>query len=396
VTLSVAGSVDARLFELARALSSLQALLSAVGSPRCATGGTVDPEPATVRSLQEVIDRVARGLGLPRLLLAATPEGLSAAELAISNHLALGRLLDSADRLSALSYHAVDEAVASARAGAPQCSVLLSHDGAPLHCYSAGRPSPSAVVLVSACGMPVGLVEGWMRQLSEGFRVVTWESRGLFGADPGFDARDHSLAAQAADVVTVLDGFGIVRAHLMGLCGGAPIALAAAGIARVSSLSLWHGDYELGGEAPKTQHQQAVEVMLTMSGRSRADARSMHAIFQRRETLAKLRADIAHHLLYPYANGELLYRYARLNGAIMTTDCRPLLAATQPTLVVTSLEDATAHPQGSLFVASRLPQGRLEVMPGGDHLAAFDASPNRVELARAFIAETFACGGAET
>jgi pimeloyl-ACP methyl ester carboxylesterase len=105
-------------------------------------------------------------------------------------------------------------------------------------------------------------------------------------------------------------------------------------------------------------------------------------------TLENLRADIAHELIYPYASAELLYRYGRLNGTIMTTDCRPLLPGIDiPTLVVSSMADTTAHPEGSIFVASRIPGARLELLPRGDHLAAFDAAPELITLARAFVDE---------
>ncbi|MGD0607605.1 MAG: hypothetical protein ABSA53_28975 [Streptosporangiaceae bacterium] len=69
----------------------------------------------------------------------------------------------------------------------------------------------------------------------------------------------------------------------------------------------------------------------------------------------------------------------------MTTDCRPLLAGVRvPTLVVSSRADTTAHPDGSVFVAAAIPGAQLELLPTGDHLAAFDAAPAMLELARAF------------
>ncbi len=247
------------------------------------------------------------------------------------------------------------------------------------------------MVIVSACGMPVGLVAGWMASLSQSFRVITWESRGLFDEEAAFDDRPYNLDAQADDIATVMEGLGVERAHLMGLCGGAPIALAGAATTGVVSLSLWHGDYELAGLAPKTQHQQDVQAMLTLAARGRVQAASLCRLFERPATVAKLRPDLAHHIFYPYANPELLYRYGRLNGAIMTTDCGPLLAsATQAVLVVTSSQDTTAHPDGSVYVAEHLARGCLTLMPGGDHLTAFDAAPALVDLACAFIGETMA------
>lgn len=203
--------------------------------------------------------------------------------------------------------------------------------------------------------------------------------------DEDFDQRGYDVPTQADDLHAVLDLFDVEAAHVVGLCGGAAVALAA-GSARIRSLSLWHGDYELGPEVPKTNHQQDVQSLMLMAGRQRKRAAGLHAMLRRPATLENLRADIAHELIYPYASAELLYRYGRLNGAIMTTDCRPLLAGIDvPTLVVSSMADTTAHPEGSVFVASGIPGARLELLPRGDHLAAFDAAPELITLASAFI-----------
>ncbi|MGC1734242.1 MAG: hypothetical protein WA731_16560, partial [Pseudonocardiaceae bacterium] len=276
-----------------------------------------------------------------------------------------------------------------ARDGRPAVTVAAASDGSTLRCYAAGPPDGPVVVLVSACGMPVGLLRRWMIGLGDRFRVLTWESRGMFPArdalDEDFDRRGYDVPTQADDLHAVLDVFDVAAAHVVGLCGGAAVALGA-GSTRTRSLSLWHGDYELGPEVPKTRHQQDVQSLMLMAGRQRQRAAGLHAMLRRPAMLDNLRADLAHELIYPYASAELLYRYGRLNGAIMTTDCRPLLAGIDvPTLVVSSLADTTAHPEGSVFVASRIPGARLELLPRGDHLAAFDAAPELIELARAFV-----------
>ncbi|MFE4333087.1 alpha/beta fold hydrolase [Streptomyces sp. NPDC056831] len=196
---------------------------------------------------------------------------------------------------------------------------------------------------------------------------------------------------QGQDLLDVLDGFGVAEAHALALCGGAAIALAAASVSpRVTSLSLWHGDFELAGEAPKTQHQKDIQAMLTMVGRGRERAAAMHRLMRRPTTLDALRPDVAHHLVHPYASPELLYRYGLLNGSIMTTDCRPLLASVdRPTLLVTSPQDTTAHPEGSVRAAQLLPYGTLRLLPHGDHLTAFDAGPHLVRIAEEFIRDPY-------
>ncbi|MFF1696436.1 alpha/beta fold hydrolase [Streptomyces sp. NPDC058257] len=384
-------STDAALLhELAAALLDLEPLLGTV-SERLRVTPPPELGPGSVQALQTALDALAARLRVPALTIVAPCDELWSVELAVSRRLAraLGTVPpETVVRADAL---AVDDAVRILHAAPPGRPVpLLAHDGTPLRGYSADGADAPTVVMVMACGMPVGLAVPWLRALSGTCRVVTWESRGMFAAGdgPGLPALNgHDLAAQAADVLAVLDGFGIGEAHVMGLCGGAAIALAAAAVSpRVTSLSLWHGDYELGGDAPKTTHQHDIGGLLAMAGRSPRHAEGLHRMMRGPRTLDALRPDVAHHLLHPYASPELMYRYGLLNGVIMGTDCRPLLKEVrQPTLVVSSEQDTTAHPEGSVQVAARLPCATLRMMPHGDHLTAFGAEPGLVRLLSDFI-----------
>jgi 3-oxoadipate enol-lactonase len=389
---------EAVLAQLASALIEVGPLSAALDSaPRAAPLGPGTERPADLAAAQTLLDRLARALGVRAPRVVADPSELVAAELTISNRLGLAALRDrSASLRGASDAHItalVDAAAGQARRARPEVTVTAAPDGSTLRCYAAGPPDGPVVMLVSACGMTVGLLRRWMIGLGDRFRVLTWESRGMFPArealdpDEDFDRRGYDVPTQAEDLHAVLDVFGVEAAHIVGLCGGAAVALAARS-ARMSSLSLWHGDYELGPEVPKTSHQQDVQSLMLMAGLRRKRAADLHAILRRPATLKNLRADLAHELIYPYASAELLYRYGRLNGAIMTTDCRPLLAGVDvPTLVVSSMADTTAHPEGSIYVASRIPGARLELLPSGDHLAAFDAAPELIELAGAFVVE---------
>lgn len=338
---------------------------------------------------QDLLDRLTAALGLPGLDLVAGPDRLTAVELAVSRRLAL-RPPGAATVAEEADEDEARQAAQLALAAFPgPAVVVLARDGTPLRCWAAGPRDAPAVALVSACGMPVGLAVKWLAALSVEHRVVTWESRNLFAADDGTglgEAGEHTLDAQSTDVLDVLDGFGITHAHALGLCGGAVVALAAAARSdRITSLSLWHGDYELGDDAPKTAHQRDIEALLAMVSRGRTQAAAMHRMMSRPSTLDTLRPDIAHHLIHPYATPDLLHRYGLLNGALMSADCRRLLDAPQPALVVTSHRDTTAHPAGSAYVARHLPRAELRTLPDGDHLTAFDAADELVVLARDFL-----------
>jgi pimeloyl-ACP methyl ester carboxylesterase len=263
-----------------------------------------------------------------------------------------------------------------------------SFDGALLRTYTAGARSKKAVLLVPPCGMPAKLCERWVQLLSKDYFVITWESRLLFEEPANRESFAFDVTAQVSDLFAVMDHCGVTSAHLMGLCGGAVIAVSAAAARpeRVSSLSLWHGDFELGSRCPKTKHQKDLKSFMSVAGMGRPQAGQIHKLFTQ-NTLKNFRGAWAHIVLYPYANAELLYRYGKLNGNIMSTDVTGLLAkVAQPTLVVTSRDDSTTHPDGSKRVAELLPAALLEVVPHGDHLSLFEAGPDLTELMMRFLA----------
>jgi len=379
---------------LASAVLSLRPLIDRLEQP-------VAVAPASPGA-QRVLDRVAGRLGAPRFapleaLAGAAPAALDTFGAAVSRRLDLAareHLLDELpdDRLAAVDL-VVDETAADDFAAFCTRATVRGADGAAVRAYAAGDPQAPAVVIASACGMPVRLAETWIRRLAADHYVLTWESRGLFGdledLDPENAGAATGVAAQCGDLFAVMDHFGVAAAHVAGLCGGAVLALAAAAErpARISSLSLWHGDFEVGDETLKTDHQRNLQALMNLAVTAHMGAAGVHAVLCRSMASATP-LDLAHLVLYPYATPELLRRYCLLNGAIMGADARPWLAAVkQPTLVVTSADDSTAHPGGSRFVAAALPDARLHVLPHGDHISLFRGDPQLLDTAAGFIAD---------
>jgi len=349
-----------------------------------------DVPPGNV-GLAQLLETVATRAGAPHLKLHTTAADLSAIEQVVSNQLGIGAYYEVASQMQISSLCEINETVDAVLSESFErrynCARVISTGGAPLRCYSSGRPSEKAIILVSACGMPAKLCDRWMDFLGKDHFVITWESRGLFEEPSDFDALDFDVAAQTQDLFAVMDHFGVKTAHLLGLCGGAVIAInaAAAQPARVSSISLWHGDFNLGAGSLKTTHQRNLQALITFAAEGRANAASVHKLLQQTD-LVKLRPDLAHLILYPYATAEMLFRYGKLNGSIMNTDVSSLLERiAHPTLVVTSEDDSTAHPDGSRRVAQGIPNAILHVEPHGDHLSLFDAQPHITALAARFI-----------
>lgn len=344
--------------------------------------------------LGRLLNRVTRQAGVAGLALSRNValEDLQVFERMISNRLALAELADSVTAVPEDLLKDVDQVVAEMMADSFDVffrkETAVSSDGLPLNVYSAG-PGGEAVVLVSACGMPAALAESWMRHLARDRRVLVWESRGLFGAAGRSGDCAVDTAAQAADLFTVMDHYRVPSAHVVGLCGGAVIALAAAASEpdRISSLSLWHGAYEFASGSLRTKFQNDLIELMAIAAHSRAAARSVQTAFCQ-VALTNTPAELAHLVLYPYASPELFYQYCRLNGALARTDVEQYLSRVkQPTLVVTSQDDETAHPQGSRQVADGLQNGRLRVEPHGDHASLFHADSALMQVAVDFMAQ---------
>lgn len=397
-----AGGAAARAVErLAEAAVSLLPVHEALAPPvRVAHPGWdgatrgAPPPPAGWVGGDELLRRAATRVGLPPVVVcpAAAAAELPLFQRAVSAHLAGPALGDPACAVPAASLAEADAVVRAAceehRRRWP-CAVVRSFDGTPLRAYTAGHRGRPVVVVAAVCGMPAALCGEWLRALGREYFVLTWETRGMFGAGAGeFDHAGWEVETQARDLFAVMDHFRVETAHLVGLCGGAALALAAAALRapRVRSLSLWHGDYELGPATPRTPHQRNLKALMSMAAEGRGHAADVHRVLSRSRP-PQVPPGVAHLVLYPYASAELLYRYCTLNGRIMNTDLSPWLPRVRgPALVVTSHDDDTSHPEASRRVAAAVPGATLRVLPRGHHLAAFEADAARVELAARFIA----------
>ncbi|MET9482771.1 alpha/beta hydrolase [Streptomyces sp. NPDC006638] len=350
------------------------------------------PAGPRAQALGPLLETVSRRLGTPAVAVAAGPGRPDPFTQVVADRLDLAGLpvtpdgrVEGADRLADI----VDDAEAADFGRFCARLDTKAGDGVPLRVYTAGRPGEGAVVLALAPGMPARLAERWIRELARTHYVVTWESRGLF-ADPGEPApADYGVTAQAGDLLAAMDRAGATRAHVVGLCGGAVPAVTAAALHldRITSLSLWHGDFDLGPDSPKTDHQRNLQALMAMACSDPGLAATIH------ETLCRslgdnVPADLAHLVLYPYATAELFARYCALNSAVMGEDLRPRLTALDlPVLVVTSTDDHTAHPGGSAAVAAALPGAVSLVRPHGDHISVFRGEPELFEAVAGFLAE---------
>lgn len=358
----------------------------------CSTSDRRVPGVGERRRAQALLDRVARGVGVKGLVLdpGRSHEDLAVFDRIVNRRLSFGEVLSRVgpvptDRLAEVD-PVVSAVVHNALESVCDQQPVRTRDGLILRALSAGSGS-DVVVLVPACGMPVSLAENWIRFFARDRTVLTWESRGLFGPMDTDGEYAVDLASQIEDFFAVMDRFGAGTADVVGLCGGAAIALGAAATnpQRIRSLSLWHGAYGFSDDYAMTDHQRGLIALMGDAARSRTAARSVHSAFCR-AVLAGTPDELAHLVLYPYATPEMLFRYCQLNLGITSADVTPYVRAVrQPALVVTSRDDDIAHPDGSRRVAAGLVNSQLYVAPHGDHVALFAGADAALEMAGTFL-----------
>jgi pimeloyl-ACP methyl ester carboxylesterase len=370
--------------DLAAGMLATMQMAAALGPPVRVAAGDCGEDPLPAANV------VGGCLGFP--LLASRDDGEADGPFHAVIERQLG-LAGCAGVLARIPHTAWPEVEAQARSveasdftGLCRRVLVASRDGIPVYAYVAGAPGAPPVLLSAPCGMPARLVEPWVRHLSERAYVMTWESRGMFADMDAFDGAT-GVRAQVNDALAVVQALDLGSVHVAGLCGGAVVAaeLAAVAPARVRSVSLWHGDFNLGDAAPRTGHQRNLLGLMAMAAESPDAAAKIHRVMCQ-SMLGTVPDDLAAQLLYPYVTPRLLLRYCQLNGAIMRHDISATLPDVKaPVLVVTSRTDSTAHPGGSAEVARRLPDAELVVRDQGDHISLFRGEHGVMRLLDDFL-----------
>jgi 3-oxoadipate enol-lactonase len=243
-------------------------------------------------------------------------------------------------------------------------------DGCRLAYAIAGPASAPALVLSNSLGTDRGLWVAQVGVLADSFRVVTYDTRGH--GESAAPRGEYSIARLGRDVVSLLDGLGIRRAHVCGVSIGGLTALwlgihardrldrlvLANTAARIGSRELWTARREtalakgLDGLADAAMERWFTETFRTAEPDTIA---AMHRAFRRTS-----------------ARG-----YAGCCAALRDTDLREVAdRVAAPALVITGLRDPATPPDQGRALARTIP---------GAQLVEFDAAhlPN-VECAAAF------------
>ena len=231
------------------------------------------------------------------------------------------------------------------------------------------------VVLSNSLGASMEMWAPQVPALSVRFRVLRYDTRGH--GDSPVPQGPYELADLGQDVLELLDGNEIERAHFCGLSmgGSTGMWLAANTPERIDRLvllctSAYFGNPEMWIERAATVREQGTEAVADGGiGRWFTDA------FREREPaiVARFRAMIA---------SQPDDGYAELCGVLQRLDVRDELARiAAPTLVIAGAQDPSTPPEPhAQLIAGRIPGARLEVLDPGAHLINVERAEEVTDL----------------
>jgi 3-oxoadipate enol-lactonase len=232
-----------------------------------------------------------------------------------------------------------------------------------VHAVVTGRRDAPPVLLSNSLGSTHGMWDAQLESLNERFMVVRYDTRG-HGASPVPDG-PYSIDDLADDVVALLDGLGIARAHIVGLSLGGMTAMrvAARNPDRVDRLALLCTGAQLPPASAWSDRAATV--------RADGSAAVAAAVVERWFTLGYLdaypEARAAHERMVAATPAE---GYAGCCEAIAELDLREELSSiTAPTLAIAGADDPATPPAKLEEITALIPGSRLLVVDQAAHLA---------------------------
>ena len=102
---------------------------------------------------------------------------------------------------------------------------FVANHGVHIHYELEGRGTPLLLVHGLTGSLESWIARGYVEALQDHYRVVLVDLRGHGRSDRPHDPGAYSSSSVAGDIVAVLDGLGIERAHYMGYSMGSAVAL---------------------------------------------------------------------------------------------------------------------------------------------------------------------------
>ena len=249
---------------------------------------------------------------------------------------------------------------------------FASSKSAILHYTVRGQSDDTILLIMGLGGHASEWGEPFLARLSENYRVLCMDNRGI--GESKSNADSWTMEDMAADACAVLDAAGVASAHVLGTSMGGMIAqiVAAAYPERVKRLILMATTY--GGRESIPPAPEAAAVLLPVSGMSIAD-------MQRRSLRVLTGPGFAD------ANPALIDELALLRervptrgrvfkaqfACIVASDRSQLVRGLRaPTLVVHGEDDPLVQVENGKLLAARIPAQRFVLFENCGHFPHFE------------------------
>ncbi|WP_030056103.1 MULTISPECIES: alpha/beta fold hydrolase [Streptomyces] len=257
-------------------------------------------------------------------------------------------------------------------------AVMHASDGTEIPYHLDGDGPETVVLLHGGYGSPEDWSDHASRLAAEGFRVVRPYLRGHHGSRlaPGTEV---TVERTSQDMVELLNLLAVERAHFAGWSYGGAVVLDTARVAgdRIRSLALLNTFAAFRSQSPV--RDLGLRLASTMAGQIFRLPRKLQArVVQRNmrtmvvNPARKTRPQLAEAFAESVRHNSLSPDISALMKAAYHFDARPWLATIRvPALVVTGTKDyipAVLHRE----LAAALPEGHLDVLPGGRHTLLWD------------------------
>ena len=245
---------------------------------------------------------------------------------------------------------------------------LTTQSGVTFTAYYKGNPENDTIVFVPPCGMPVEAFSVALKKLHDKYFVMTWENPFLF--QPQTSSREWSMEDDIQCIKEMTHYFKCSKIHLIGVCGGVPIAVVAAAKLKnqVVTLSSCHGDIYMGIDSPMTSYKKQFLSILQSSLKNEMIARENYEMLLEPALLFGISEIIAPYIIYQYLSFELYMKYARINSSLMTIDLSNYLEELNCHLfIISSEDDRIAHPDASKMLYEAVKNSLLWMRPHAEH-----------------------------
>jgi 3-oxoadipate enol-lactonase len=238
------------------------------------------------------------------------------------------------------------------------------------------RGSGEPLLLVHGLGYARWGWEPVLEPLERSFDVILFDNRGIGESDapPG----PYTVAELAADAAQVLDEAGGERANVLGTSLGGMVAqeLALTAPERVDRLVL--ACTTPGGPEAFPMPERTVQLM-TGGATLRQFVENALAPGPDPELVDRI-------LRHREATAQPLDAWSAQAAAGATFDALGRIARVEaPTLILHGTEDAVVDSRNSSLLASRIPDSRVELFPGGGHLFFWEQPDRFVDVVTGFL-----------